>query len=61
MWKAKDPIPRFSRRMLKAGMASEEELKKIDEQIKQQVQDAVEFAKQSPYPAADEVTDHVYV
>ena len=61
MWKAKDPIPRFSRRMLKAGMASEEELKTIDEQIKQQVQDAVEFANQSPYPAADEVTDHVYV
>jgi len=60
-WKAKDPISRFSRRMLKAGMASEEELKKIDEQIKQQVQDAVEYAKQSPYPAAGEVTDHVYV
>ena len=60
IWLAKDPIPRFARRMLKAGMASEAELESIDADITKRVEDAVAFANESPYPAADEVTDHVY-
>jgi pyruvate dehydrogenase E1 component alpha subunit len=60
-WLAKDPIPRLARRMVKAGMAAEAELADVDAKIKQQVLDAVEFAKQSPYPSVDEVTQHVYV
>jgi pyruvate dehydrogenase E1 component alpha subunit len=60
-WMARDPIPRLARRMVKAGMASEAELATIDAEIKQQVVEAVEFAKQSPYPTVDEVTQHVYV
>lgn len=60
LWLARDPLPRFSRRMVKAGIASETELAYIDTAIKQQVQEAVEFAKQSPYPSIEEVTQHVY-
>ena len=59
-WLARDPIPRFARRMMKAGMVDETELKTIDATITGLVEDAVEFAKESPYPVADEVTDHVY-
>ena len=60
MWKAKDPIPSISRRMVKAGMATEAELDDIDNSIKQTIADAVEFAKNSPYPPQEEVTEHVY-
>ena len=60
-WKAKDPIPRMARRMVKAGMATETELDNSDKSIKQTVLDAVEFAHKSPYPSQDEVTKHVYV
>jgi len=59
-WLARDPIPRFARRMMKAGMVDETELDTIDATITGLVEDAVEFAKKSPYPVADEVTDHVY-
>ena len=59
-WLARDPIPRFARRMMKAGMVDETELEAIDATITGLVEDAVEFAKESPYPVADEVTDHVY-
>ncbi len=59
-WLARDPIPRFARRMMKAGMVDETELETIDATITGLVEDAVEFAKESPYPVADEVTDHVY-
>ncbi|MBM3263859.1 MAG: thiamine pyrophosphate-dependent dehydrogenase E1 component subunit alpha [candidate division Zixibacteria bacterium] len=60
-WLAKDPLPRFSRRMVKAGIATEAELADLDAVIKQHVLEAVEFAKQSPYPSIEEVTQHVYV
>lgn len=60
-WMKKDPIPRFGRRMIKAGMATEDALKQIDEEIYKAVWDAVEFAKQSPFPSLEEVTQHVYV
>lgn len=59
-WLAKDPIPRFARRMMKAGMVDETELEAIDQTITTRVEDAVAFANESPYPEADEVTDHVY-
>lgn len=59
-WLAKDPIPRFARRMMKAGMVGETELEAIDAEITKRVEDAVAFANESPYPTADEVTDHVY-
>ena len=59
-WLARDPIPRFARRMMKAGMVDETELETIDATITGLVEHAVEFAKESPYPVADEVTDHVY-
>ncbi|MBI4553158.1 MAG: thiamine pyrophosphate-dependent dehydrogenase E1 component subunit alpha [Candidatus Latescibacteria bacterium] len=60
-WKAKDPIARFQRRLIEAGLATEADLAAWDGEIQQQIQEAVEFAKQSPYPPASEVTDHVYV
>ncbi len=59
-WLAKDPIPRFARRMMKAGMVDEAELESIDTTITKRVEDAVAFANESPYPEAGEVTDHVY-
>ncbi|MCY3770474.1 MAG: thiamine pyrophosphate-dependent dehydrogenase E1 component subunit alpha [Gemmatimonadetes bacterium] len=59
-WLAKDPIPRFARRMMKAGMVDEAELESIDTTITGLVEDAVAFANDSPYPTADEVTEHVY-
>ncbi len=59
-WLARDPLPRFARRMMKAGMVDETELESIDSAITTRVEDAVAFAKNSPYPAAEEVTDHVY-
>ena len=59
-WLARDPIPRFARRMRKAGMVDEAELEAIDTTTTKRVVDAVAFANESPYPTADEVVEHVY-
>lgn len=60
LWLARDPIPRFARRMMKASMVDEKELQVIDMSITKRVEQAVEFAKESEYPKAHEVTEHVY-
>tara|TARA_B100000029_G_scaffold516037_2_gene626308 strand:+ start:36483 stop:37502 length:1020 start_codon:yes stop_codon:yes gene_type:complete len=60
LWLSRDPIPRFARRMLKTGIVDENQLDEIDISITKSVEEAVSFAKQSPYPNPDEVTKHVY-
>jgi pyruvate dehydrogenase E1 component alpha subunit len=47
--------------ILTHNMATEEDLAAIDERIKAQVQESVEFAENSPYPTADELFKDVYV
>jgi pyruvate dehydrogenase E1 component alpha subunit len=51
----RDPINNFKAKLLDAGMISEAEIKKTGDQIKQTMQDAAEFAKQSPEPDAREL------
>jgi pyruvate dehydrogenase E1 component alpha subunit len=60
-WKSRDPIAMVKDRILKNGMATEEELEAIDKAIKQTVADAVKFAEDSDYPDASEAFKDVYV
>ncbi len=64
MWedfKARDPIGRFRQRVLDRKLATEAELGEIDARIQQQVEDAVKFAEDSPYPAPEDCLTDVYV
>ncbi len=60
MWKQRDPIARLRADILKAGVAAAGELDAIDAEVKALIEAATEFAKQSPYPAPDTVTNDVY-
>src|SRR5579884_3712005 len=60
-WMERDPLKVLGERMASLGIATEEHLKAIDEEVRAEVQDAVDFAEQSPVPAADTVEEHVYV
>jgi len=60
-WKTRDPITRLARRMVTSGMATEAGIEDIDQTIKQAVSHAVEFGKLAPFPAKEEVAEHVYV
>lgn len=59
-WATKCPIDHCRRNMLEAAISDEAELRAIDAEIEQLIQDAVEFAKQAPYPDPQEVFEHVY-
>ena len=59
-WMKKDPIPRFSQRLFSESQIDAAALTVIDNEVQQQMADAVEFAKQAPYPDSSEVYEHVY-
>jgi len=60
-WKDRDPIELIKDRILTHGIATQEELDAIDERIKQQVAESVQFAEESPWPKPEEAFEDVYV
>jgi pyruvate dehydrogenase E1 component alpha subunit len=60
-WKQRDPIELIKDRILTQKIASEEELNAIDAKIKAQVDQAVQFAEESPWPKPEEAFEDIYV
>jgi len=58
-WKAQDPVKLARKRLLDGGM-DESKIKAADQEVENIINDAVEFAQNSPDPSADSVTDFVY-
>ncbi len=57
----RDPIDRFREKILEAKVASEDDLKSIDKDVKGIVSEAAEFAQNSPEPETEELFTDVYV
>ena len=60
-YKGRDTIESVRATILKNGWATEEELDEIDEKVKQQVAESVQFAEESPYPDPSELYTDIYV
>jgi pyruvate dehydrogenase E1 component alpha subunit len=56
-----DPIEQVKARVIRANMASEDDLKKIDAEIRAIVTEAAEFAQSDPEPDASELYTDIYV
>lgn len=59
-YKSQDPIIQVKNTILQRKMATEDELKEIDNKVKKLIDDAIKFADESPYPDTDEALKHVY-
>jgi len=59
-WLAKDPIKRFKEKLLKTNTLTESEIQQIEKEISDEIEEAVKFAKESPYPAPEEALEDVY-
>ncbi len=55
-----DPIQRWKRVLLEEGVASEDDLKKIDKEAQKEAEASAEFAKNSPYPEPASIFEDVY-
>ena len=58
--KLRDPILAVSRDLVDSKALSEEELKALQKKTKALIQEAVDFADESPEPPVEELTQHVY-
>ncbi|GFO53683.1 pyruvate dehydrogenase E1 component subunit alpha [Geomonas sp. Red276] len=61
VWKSRDPIPNLGRRLIEEGIVTQEQLDGIHERCSAEVEEAVSFASQSPWPEDDQVWEDIYV
>jgi len=59
-WMAKDPLPKAVAYLLDNEIVTEEELKRIDEEILKEIAAAVKFAEDSPVPSLESIVQDIY-
>lgn len=60
-YRAKDPIKTIEARILDFELAGADELKEIKKRVEAEIEDAVRFADESPYPEPEALYEDVYV
>lgn len=59
-WQKKDAIEKFKEYMLEKEIMSQEEISGVEEEIREAVDEATEFAINSPYPEPEELLTDIY-
>lgn len=59
-YKKIDPIQRLRKYIIDQEIAKEEELDEIDENVEQEVLDAIDFAEESDFPDVEDLYKHVF-
>jgi len=59
-WLKKDPIKRLRSKLLESNVLSQAEADEIEQAVIAEVEEAVKFALESPYPAPEEALEDVY-
>jgi len=59
-WKAKDPLPRFEKKLLDIQVLTREKIEEIKGSIEKDLAEAVSFAEESPFPDPSEIMEDVY-
>lgn len=59
-WRAKDPIARLRDALIQEVLLTEEGAAEIKAAAKKEIEDSVEFSKQSPMPTIDDLMEDVY-
>lgn len=59
-WEARDPVARYTERLIDDGEVTAQEVDEIVNDAREVVEDAVQFAESSPLPDPERLTDGVY-
>jgi len=59
-WKEKDPLGTFEKSLFEKGVLNEQIVRTMNREIMRQLDDAVRFAEESPWPEPDEGAQDVY-
>lgn len=60
-WKKKDAILRLRKMLVSKKILTEKEVDKFEEDVKKQIEEAIKFADESPYPNPEEAVQGVFV
>lgn len=60
-WEKKCSISNFKAKLIEKGILTEKEAQEIEQRCIKEIEEAVEFAKKSPYPLPDEVQENVFI
>jgi len=58
---SKDPVTNVKAKLLKLGVATEEEIKEIDKKVRAEVDEALKFARDGPDPDLNQLFQHVLI
>lgn len=59
-WLKRCPVEKFARPILKENLLSEEDIEAMRKRIGKEIDEAVSFAKSSPFPSKEELLEDVY-
>ena len=59
-WMKKDPILRWSERLINEKICTQDEIAKVDELVEKTLEEAVEFARNSPLPEPEDAFKYMY-
>jgi pyruvate dehydrogenase E1 component alpha subunit len=60
LWKQRDPITLHTEQLLSRGIATQAEVDQMEAQVMKEIEDALEFARQSPYPDPSELFEDLF-
>lgn len=60
-WKAKDPLARFEKVLLELGAATQDDFTRIQQRVKQEIDDATDEAERSPMPDPADAGRGLYI
>jgi len=60
LWKKRDPIEKLKQRIISEKVMSPDDVESLEKDAQKQVDEAAEFALNSPYPSPDSLYDGVY-
>ena len=59
-WRELDPIRTFSDALIRGGQFTKEDFDEIDNQVEEEIDAAVQFAEESPFPDMSDLTRFIY-
>ncbi|HER25892.1 MAG TPA: thiamine pyrophosphate-dependent dehydrogenase E1 component subunit alpha, partial [Rhodospirillales bacterium] len=59
-WLKRDPLELFKKHLGDIGVLQEAEIEALKEELKAEIDEAFQFAKDSPFPPPDNAARHVY-
>lgn len=60
MWRERDPITLHTRHLVDQGIASANEIDSLEAEVSETIENALEFARQSPYPEPEDLFTDMY-